>query len=106
MRGGVVFACAAVVPIAVRIPRRDGALEPIENVLPQPGLVVVHEHRGRDVHRRDEHHSLCDRRRRATALHVVGDVDDVVPLFRVDREVVGGGGRGAGGAAGARGGGG
>ena len=88
MRGRVVLARSAVVAVAVGIPRRDRLLEPIENVLPEPRLVIVHEHRRRDVHRRDEHHALANPGRGATALDVVGDVDDLLALLRVEGEIV------------------
>src|SRR3954462_1932520 len=43
MRRSVVFARAAIVPVILWRPRRDSLLQPIEDVLPQPGLVIVHE---------------------------------------------------------------
>src|SRR6476660_7930725 len=60
MRRGVVLARAAVVAVSLGVPRRDGLLEPIEDVLPESRLVVVHEYGGRDMHRRGEHHPLAD----------------------------------------------
>src|SRR5690349_10524059 len=50
MRGRVVLAGAAIVPVAVGLPGSDVSLEPIEDVLPEIGLVVVHEDGRRDVH--------------------------------------------------------
>src|SRR5436189_120888 len=43
MRRGVVLAGTAVVAIGIGLPRRDALLEPVEDVGPQPRLVVVHE---------------------------------------------------------------
>src|SRR5262249_11999066 len=43
MRGGVVFPRSAIVPVSLRVPRGDGPLQPLENVLPKAGLMVVHE---------------------------------------------------------------
>src|SRR6266852_8322007 len=42
VRGGVVFA-GLVVPVARRIPRRDRPFEPLQDVVPQSGLVIVRE---------------------------------------------------------------
>ena len=53
------------------------------------GLVIVHEHRRRDVHRRDEHHAFADAGGGAALLDDVGDVDDLLPLLRLECEIVG-----------------
>ena len=42
---GVVFTGSGVVAIAVGVPGGDLVFEPVEDVLPQTGLVVVHEDR-------------------------------------------------------------
>jgi hypothetical protein len=84
-----VVLAGVVVPVAGRIPRRDGLVEPVEDVVPQPGLVVVHEDGRRDVHRRDEHESLPHGARRDLLLHLVRDVDDLLTLLRGEPEVVG-----------------
>ena len=84
----VVLAGSTVVAIPIWLPRRDRLLEPIEDILPQPRLVIVDKHRGRDVHRRHEHHAFLDRGGRAAFLDGLGDVDDLLPLFRVECEVV------------------
>src|SRR4029077_19033905 len=41
MRGGVILARTAVVAVSLGSPRRDGLLEPIEDVLPQSRLLVL-----------------------------------------------------------------
>src|SRR5690348_16234705 len=45
MGRGIVFASPAVVTVLVGVPRSDRLLEPIEDILPQIRLMVVHEHR-------------------------------------------------------------
>src|ERR687895_206660 len=60
MRSGIVFPSAAVMAISVGIPRRDVALQPVENVLPESRLVVVDKDGGRDVHGRHEYHPLAN----------------------------------------------
>src|SRR5437773_6455228 len=57
---GVVFAGSGVVAIPVGVPWSDVFLQPIENVLPEAGLVIVDEHGGGDVHRGDEHHAVVE----------------------------------------------
>ena len=89
MCGGVVLARPAVVPVALGIPRSDRLLEPIENVLPEPRLVIVHKDRRRDVHGRDEHHALANPGGGAAALDLLGDVDDLLALLRLEGEIVG-----------------
>src|SRR5512132_2334753 len=46
MGGGVVFARSGIVPIPVGFPWRDVVLEPVENVLPETGFMIVDEHGG------------------------------------------------------------
>src|SRR5919198_1811271 len=87
--GGVVLAGTAVMPVAVGLPRRDVVLEPIEDVLPKAGLMIVHEHRRGDVHRRHEDHALVNVGSRATSIDTVRDVDDLLAAFRVEGEIVG-----------------
>src|SRR5918992_1621517 len=47
MRGSVVLAGPAVMPISIRVPRGNLLLEPVENVLPQARLEIIHEDRRR-----------------------------------------------------------
>src|SRR5262249_7742210 len=89
MRCSVVLAGAAIVPIPLRVPGCDGPLEPLENVLPQPRLMIVHEDGRGDMHRGGEHHPLLDSGGGSTLVHRVGDVDDLLALFRLESEVVG-----------------
>ena len=89
VRGGIVLAGAGVVSIPVRIPRSDVLLEPIENVLPQAGLMVVHEHGCGNVHRAHEHHPFVDAGRASTFLDFISDVDDLLTALGIEREVVG-----------------
>src|SRR6266550_3212194 len=45
VRRGIVLTGAAVVPVILRRPRSDSSLQPVEDVLPQSRLVIVHEDR-------------------------------------------------------------
>ena len=74
--------------IARGIPGRDLILEPLQYVLPEIWLVVVHEYGRGDVHGRDEHHSVIDVCRRTTLLDLVGDIDDLLPLLSVEDEII------------------
>src|ERR1051326_5961566 len=89
MGRGIVLAGPAVVTVLVRVPRSDRLLEPIEDILPQIRLMIVYEHRRRDVHSRGEDHAFANARGGATRLDRVGDVDDLLSLLRFEREVVG-----------------
>src|SRR5579872_1564094 len=60
MRGGVVLPGPPIMPIILWGPWRDTLFQPVENVFPETGLVVIHEHRRRDMHRRHEDHTLGD----------------------------------------------
>src|SRR4051812_25782618 len=60
VRGRIVLTRARVVTVPPRVPGRDGGFEPLEDVLPEAGLMVIHEDRRRNVHRGDEDHSFCD----------------------------------------------
>jgi hypothetical protein len=75
--------------ILIGLPGRDALLEPIENVLPQSGLVIVDEDRRGDMHRRDEDKAFANARRGTTGLDVVGDVDDLLPILRGEGEIRG-----------------
>ena len=77
-----------VVPVAARVPRRDRLLQPFQDVLPEPRLVIVDEHRSADVHRRDEHEALANPARTDLLLDLVGDVDDLLALLGLEPEVV------------------
>src|SRR5712691_769000 len=87
MRGCVVFS-RFIVTIALRIPRRDRALEPLQDVIPQSRLVIVHEYRRRDVHRADQYDPLADPAFLDLTGHFVGDVDDFLAAFGIEPEVV------------------
>src|SRR6185369_3629534 len=89
MCGGVVLSRAAVVAVGIGIPWGDTLLEPVEDVGPEAGLVVVDEDGRGDVHRRDEHHPLRDAGGGAAGLDVIGDVDDLL-AFRGPEGSVGG----------------
>ena len=62
--------------------------EPLHDVLPQAGLVVVHENTRRNVHRAYKYEAVGELRFRANALDGIGDVEDVVTLIRLKRFVV------------------
>ena len=64
-------------------------LQPVENVLPQSGLVIVDKHGRRDVHRRNENEALADVRGGAAFLDFIGDVDDLLTFLRVEGQVAG-----------------
>src|SRR5690348_3528912 len=87
VRGGVVLAGAAVVTVRVGRPGRDALLEPLLDVLPEAGLVIVDEHRGGDMHGGDEDHPLGDVGFGAAGLDVIGDVDDLLALRRLEDPV-------------------
>src|SRR5688572_13708127 len=88
VRGGVVLAGARVVAIVVGVPGCNAVLEPIEDVLPQTRLVIVDEDRRGDVHGRHEHEALADSGGRATGLDLIGDVDDLLTMLRVEGEIL------------------
>jgi len=83
----VVFPSPAIVPIVVRRPWRHPVLQPVEDVLPETRLVVVDEDRRRDMHGRDEHHSLVDAGGRAAFLDFLRNVDDLLAGLRVERQI-------------------
>src|SRR3954454_4204023 len=102
MRVAVVLA-AAVVPVVAGVgqelaryvvrrllpARRRDLVEPLQRVLLETGLVVVHPDGGGDVHRRDEHHPLRDAGLVDGALHVLGDPDELAPAPSVEGHVLG-----------------
>src|SRR2546422_324136 len=87
VRRRVVFT-GLVVPVAARVPRRDGPLQPFEDVLPQPRLMVVHEHRRRDVHGAHEDEAFPHAALPHLLGHRVADVDDLLPRLGVEPHVV------------------
>src|SRR5690349_22545250 len=89
MRSGVVLSGAAVVTIRIGIPWGDALLEPVEDVRPEAGLVVIDEDGRGDVHRRDEHHPLRDAGGGAAGLDVIGDVDDLLAFRGLEGSVGG-----------------
>src|SRR5438876_1266782 len=88
VRGGVVLP-RVVVPVAGGIPRGDGFFEPLEDITPQAGFVIVHEYGRRDVHRAHEREALQHAALGDLSGDLVGDVDDLLPLLRVEPEIVG-----------------
>src|SRR4051812_38111810 len=84
----VVFAGTAIVAIATGVPGCYVVLEPIEDVLPEIRLVVVHEYGCGDMHRGDENHSVVDVGRGATFFDALGNVDDLLALLRVKGEII------------------
>src|SRR2546427_3875509 len=87
VRRRVVFT-GLVVPVAARAPRRDRPLQPFEDVLPQPRLMVVHEHRRRDVHGAHEDEAFPHAALPHLLGHRVADVDDLLPRLGVEPHVV------------------
>ena len=86
VRVGVVLAGEVV---AVVESRGCEPFEPGHDVLPQPGLVIVHEYARGDVHRAREDEAVPQLRRRAHALDLGGDVADLVPPFGTNRQILG-----------------
>src|SRR5215467_6184207 len=86
VRVRVVFA-RLMMPI-VESMRRE-LLEPLHDVVPEPGLMVVDEDARGDVHRTHEDEAVAQPRARAHFFYAVGDVDDLVTVFRVERDVFG-----------------
>src|SRR5262249_12036690 len=64
-------------------------IQPLDQVLLQPGLLVVHPDAGCDVHRGDEAEPLGDVRRRDDLGDSLGDVDELAPRAGVEPEIVG-----------------
>src|SRR5689334_15279795 len=85
MRVRVVLA-GLVVPV---VTRRREPIEPLDEVLLQPGLLVVHPDAGGDVHRGDEAHALRDLRARDDLRDALGDVHELPARARVEPEVLG-----------------
>jgi hypothetical protein len=86
---GRVVLAGLVVPVPLGIPGRHRVLQPVQDIVPQPRFVVIHEHRGADVHGAHEHEAVAD----ATGAHlrgdVVRDVDDLLAALGLEPEVVG-----------------
>jgi len=64
-------------------------LQPLPDVFPKPGLVIVHEDAGGDVHRAHQHHPLLDAARGHHRGHPVGDVDELALLLRLEMKILG-----------------
>src|SRR5262245_57732467 len=86
--GGGVVLPGVIVLVPLGTPRRDRVLEPLQDVLPEAGLVVVDEHRGADVHRRDECEAFSDPALAELRFGLVSDVDDLLAAFGLEPEVV------------------
>ena len=67
----------------------EARFQPVQDVMPEPRLMVIHEHRCRNVHRRDERHPLLDAGRPKLLRHLIGDVDDLLQALGVKPEVMG-----------------
>src|SRR5713101_2906920 len=86
VRVGVVFTSLVVL---VGQARRRQLLEPGLEVFDQPVLPIVDVHAGGDVHRRDERHAVLDAALLDDPGHVIGDADELLPLLRVEPQVIG-----------------
>ena len=75
-------------PTPARIPRRDGVLQPVQDVVPQAGLVVIDEDGGADVHRADQDKPLPDAAHADLFRHLVGNVQDFLAALGVEPEVM------------------
>jgi hypothetical protein len=73
--------------IAPGVERRQ-LLEPTVVVGVQARLVVVDEHRGRDVHGVDQAEPLTNAARLERALDLAGQVDEAAPLGQVEPDLV------------------
>src|SRR5207247_4974584 len=76
MRRRIVFA-RFIVAISRWVPWCDRAFEPLQNVLPQSRLVVVDEHRCRDMHCAHQDKAFTHLTRLDLLRHLVGDIDDL-----------------------------
>src|SRR5262245_20429718 len=85
MRVGVVLARLVMAVVA----RRRQAVEPLDELLLQAALLVVHPDAGRDVHGGHETEPLDDSRRRHDLRYALGDVDELAACARVEPEVLG-----------------
>src|SRR6266702_418899 len=87
--------CAAALSSPVSLWRyrggSHGAFEPLQNVLPQSRLVVVDEHRCRDMHCAHQDKAFTHLTRLDLLRHLVGDIDDLLTPLRVEPEIVGAG---------------
>src|SRR4029077_7902034 len=88
MCGGVVFA-GLVVPVPRRIPRRDRPFEPLQDVFPESGLMVIHENRRRDVHGTNQHETFTHLANLHFLHNLFSYVDDLLTPLRVEPEIVG-----------------
>src|SRR6266480_3126220 len=77
-----------VVAVALGVPGRDGRLQPFQDVGPESRLVIVHEHRGGNVHRTYEDEALLDAALTYLRRYFVGDVDDLLPLLGGEPQIV------------------
>src|SRR5215831_329922 len=87
--GGGVVLPGLIVPVTLGIPRRDGVFEPVLDVVPQPRFVIVHEHRRGDMHGGHEDEPFRHPARADLLLDGVRDIDDLLPLLRVEPQIVG-----------------
>src|SRR6267154_790729 len=77
-----------IMAIPRRIPRGDGPLEPLQDVFPESGLMVIHENRRRDVHGTNQHETFTHLANRDFLHNLVSYVDDLLSPLRVEPEVV------------------
>src|SRR5256886_17204027 len=75
-------------PISPRLPWGDRLLEPLQDVRPEPRLVIVHEHGRRDVHGAYEYESLLHAARAHLLDHLIGDVEDLLAALGGEREIM------------------
>ena len=87
VRGGIVFTGSGVVPVFVRRPRCDTILEPVKNVFPQSALVIIHEYRCGDVHRRHENEAFGDSGSGTARFDLVSDIDYFLTLLCIEGEI-------------------
>src|SRR6266852_2745147 len=69
-------------------PIRSQLLQPLPDVLEKARLVVVYEDAGSYVHRGNEDHSLADPALAKALFDIVGDANQLAPLFRLIPKVV------------------
>src|SRR5712691_7282763 len=77
-----------IMPVPLGIPRRDGGVEPLEDVRPQSRFVIVHEYGRGDVHRAHQREPLCYTTLPDLLGDLPGDVDDFLALLGGEPEVV------------------
>src|SRR5258708_29633347 len=69
-------------------PRGDGPPEPLQEVCPESGLMVIHEDRRRDVHGTNQHETFTPLANLHFLHNLVSYVDDLLPPLRVEPEIV------------------